>query len=187
MKLVAGLGNPGPAYEGNRHNVGWWVVDRLACDWGFGGFRAGGRALVSRGVVEGARVLLLKPTTYMNLSGAAIRPLVERECLDVSSDLLVVVDDAALPLGRVRFRAKGSAGSHNGLASVAAVLGTTEYPRLRLGVGVPPDGVRLRDWVLSDMGAEDEDEIVALLPSLTGAIALWVREGIEGAMNQFNR
>ena len=187
MKLVAGLGNPGPAYEGNRHNVGWWVVDRLAYDWGFGGFEVGARGLVSRGEVEGAGVLLVKPTTYMNLSGAALRPVVERERLDVSRDLLVVVDDAALPVGRVRFRAKGSAGGHNGLASVAALLGTTEYPRLRLGVGVPPEGYRLRDWVLSDMGAEDEDEIVALLPVLTGAIALWVRDGIEAAMNQFNR
>ena len=187
MKLVAGLGNPGSAYEGNRHNVGWWVVDRLAYDWRFGGFELHAHALVSRGEVEGANVLLLKPITYMNLSGAAIRPVVERKRLDVSRDLLVVVDDAALPVGRVRFRAGGSAGGHNGLASVASVLGTTEYPRLRLGVGVPPEGYRLKDWVLSDMAAEDEDEIVALLPALTGAIGLWIRDGIEAAMNQFNR
>lgn len=187
MKLVAGLGNPGPAYDANRHNVGWWVVDRLASDWRFGGFEAKGAALVSRGAVERVDVLLLKPTTYMNRSGAALRPFLDREGFDVSRDLLTVVDDAALEVGRVRFRARGSAGGHNGLASVEAALGTTEYPRLRLGVGQPPPGSRLRDWVLSDMDVEDEDAIVALLPSLTEAIGVWVREGIEAAMNRFNR
>lgn len=187
MKLVAGLGNPGPTYQGNRHNLGWWVVDRLAYDWGFGSFETDGRALVSRGEVDGAEVLLLKPTTYMNLSGAGILPLVVRERIEVTTDLLVVVDDAALPVGRVRFRARGRAGGHNGLASVASVLGTARYPRLRIGVGVPPEGCRLKEWVLSDMAAEDEDRIVTLLPVLTGAVALWVRQGTGAAMNEYNR
>ena len=184
---MAGLGNPGPMYQGNRHNLGWWVVDRLAYDWEFGSFGTDGHALVSRGAVDGVQVLLLKPTTYMNRSGAAILPLVVRERIDVATDLLVVVDDAALPLARVRFRAQGSAGGHNGLASVASVLGTPRYPRLRIGVGVPPEGCRLKDWVLSDMAAVDEDRIVTLLPELTGAIGLWVREGIGAAMNEYNR
>ena len=110
MKLVAGLGNPGPTYQGNRHNLGWWVVDRLAYDWGFGSFETDGRALVSRGEVDGAEVLLLKPTTYMNLSGAGILPLVVRERIEVTTDLLVVVDDAALPVRAGAFSWAGEGG-----------------------------------------------------------------------------
>ena len=187
MKLVAGLGNPGLEYDATRHNVGWWVLDRLAYEWGFGAFERAGAALVSRGVREEHEVMLVKPAAYMNRSGAALRPFIGQEGLDVSKDLLVVVDDAALEVGRVRFRAKGSAGGHNGLRSVESSLGSLEYPRLRLGVGRPPSGSALKEWVLSDISEEDEDVIVELLPHLTEAIGFWITEGTESAMNQFNR
>lgn len=187
MRLVAGLGNPGPEYDGNRHNVGWWVVDRLAYEWKFGAFEREGPTLVTRGVLGEWEVLLVKPTTYMNRSGEALRAWAGQEGHDLSSDLLVVVDDAALEVGRVRFRARGSAGGHNGLRSIESALGTSEYPRLRVGVGIPPPGRTLKEWVLSDMNEEDEDIIVGLLPELTKAIGAWVREGIEPTMNRFNR
>ena len=187
MKFVVGLGNPGPEYDATRHNVGWWVVDRLAYDWDFGPFRRDGKAWVSEGTVGDAEVRLVKPATYMNRSGLAMRTLRETESFDPARDLLVVVDDAALDVGRVRFRPEGGAGGHNGLKSISGSLQSNEYARLRIGVGRKPDGEDLSDWVLSPMPAEHEEEIVALLPELTEAVEVWVAEGTETAMNRFNR
>lgn len=184
---MLGLGNPGPRYDATRHNVGWWVVDRLAYDWGFGSFRQEGPALVSGGVVDGEEVLLAKPVTYMNRSGAALRPHLGREGFDVSRDLLVVVDDAALEVGRIRLRPRGGAGGHNGLASIRAVLGGEEFARLRIGVGRPPPGADLVDWVLSPMDEEDEERVLALLPEVSEGIRIWITDEIEPAMNHCNR
>lgn len=187
MKIVVGLGNPGPEYDATRHNVGWWVVDRLAHDWDFGPFVRRGPALQSEGSAAGCDVRLLKPTTYMNRSGVALRELVNLEGFDVARDLLVVVDDAALDVGQVRFRSKGSAGGHNGLRSVQGALQSDAYPRLRIGVGRKPEGADLADWVLSEMPEDDEGVIVELLPELTHAVELWIGEGTEAAMNRYNR
>jgi peptidyl-tRNA hydrolase, PTH1 family len=187
MKVVMGLGNPGPEYDGTRHNVGWWVADRLAYDWDFPAFRRDGRALVSEGSVADARVRLMKPTTYMNRSGLAVRALDDLAGFDPSLDLLVVVDDAALDAGRVRFRPEGGPGGHNGLKSVSGALQSNAYARLRIGVGRKPEGADLSDWVLSPMPEEDEDVVVALLPEMTRAVTTWVAEGVEAAMNRFNR
>ncbi|NNL31496.1 MAG: aminoacyl-tRNA hydrolase [Gemmatimonadetes bacterium] len=187
MKVVIGLGNPGPDYDATRHNVGWWAVDRLAYDWGFEPFVREGRALVSEGQFDGVGVRLVKPTTYMNRSGQALRPVREMEGFDPTEDLLVVVDDASLDVGRVRFRPEGGAGGHNGLKSIAGALRSEEYPRLRIGVGRKPEGHDLSDWVLSPMPGEDEDVVVGLLPELSEAVAVWITEGIEAAMNRFNR
>ncbi|MEJ2539769.1 MAG: aminoacyl-tRNA hydrolase [Gemmatimonadota bacterium] len=185
MKVIAGLGNPGARYDATRHNVGWWVVDRLAYDWSFGSFTRTDRALVTRGTVSGHPVRLVKPTTYMNRSGGALAGL-RQEDVDVARDLLVVVDDASLDVATVRFRPSGSAGGHNGLKSVEAVLGTREYPRLRIGVGRCPSGMDLADWVLSEMPREDEEAVTSLLPTLTGAVECWIDEGTEAAMSRFN-
>ncbi len=187
LKVIAGLGNPGPEYDDTRHNVGWWVLDRLAYDWDLGAFSKEGRALVSRGRVDEDRVRLIKPTTYMNRSGAAVAPFRNDEDFQVGSDLLVVVDDAALDVGKVRFRPSGSAGGHNGLKSIEAALGTKDYPRLRIGVGRCPAGVDLADWVLGPMPPEDEDVIVDLLPRLTEAVEVWMKDGTEAAMSRFNQ
>ncbi len=184
---MVGLGNPGPRYDATRHNVGWWVVDRLAHDWGFGYFESFDTHLAARGSVDGRTVELRKPTRYMNRSGLALVDLRDHENFDPTADLLVVVDDAALDVGRVRFRPGGGAGGHNGLRSVAEVLGTNHYPRLRLGVGRCPDDVDLADWVLAPMAPADEEQVAALLPDLTGAVELWLSEGTEAAMNRFNR
>jgi len=186
VKVVLGLGNPGPEYDATRHNVGWWVLDRLAYDWDFGPFVRDGKALVSEGDVGEIPVRLMKPTAYMNRSGLAMRPLRALEDFDVSTDLLVVVDDAALDVGRLRFRPEGGAGGHNGLKSVSGALQSNAYNRLRIGVGQKPEGEDLSDWVLSGMPEEDEDVVVGLLPELTEAIEAWLGEGVEAAMNRFN-
>ena len=187
MKVIVGLGNPGPEYDATRHNVGWWVLDRLAHDWTLGPFRRDGRALCVQGVVVGLPVELVKPLTYVNRSGQALRFLIGAEAFDPPRDLLVVVDDAALDVGRVRFRPRGSAGGHNGLKSISGALGSDEYPRLRIGVGQKPEAMDLADWVLSPMPEEDEDVVVGLLPGLTQAVEAWLTEGTEAAMNRFNR
>ena len=182
-----GLGNPGPRYDGTRHNVGWWVLDRVAFDHNFGPFERSGPLLETVGAVGGRTIALVKPSTYMNRSGLAVAALDTPESFEADRDLLVVADDANLDVGRVRLRARGGAGGHNGLRSVASALGTSEYARLRVGVGTVPPGADLSEWVLSAMTAEDEEVIVNLVPTLADAVVAWAEEGVESAMNRFNR
>jgi PTH1 family peptidyl-tRNA hydrolase len=188
VKVIVGLGNPGREYAGTRHNVGWWVVDHLADVWRFEGWKKNHEALVAGGTVRGVKVRLVKPQTFMNASGEALRHYARRPFWAASADLLVVVDEVALPVGRYRFRAKGSAGGHNGLKSVEQHLRTQEYGRLRIGVG-PADEVRkvgvLRDYVLDDFGKHEGAEIRALLPVFVEAVELWLTDGILSAMNRY--
>ena len=189
MKIVVGLGNPGPDYERTRHNVGWWVVDHLADVWRFEGWKKDGESRVVSGSVAGQRVRLVKPQTYMNLSGGALRPYLRREGFRAANDMLVVVDEVALPTGTFRIRARGSAGGHNGLKSVEGAVGSQEYARLRIGVG-PEDPRRrgdLADYVLGDFGKREEKIVRELMPSLTELVEAWVTEGAERAMNRFNK
>lgn len=186
-RVVVGLGNPGPRYDGTRHNVGWWVLDRFAFDRGFGPFERSGQRLETSGEVAGRTIVLVKPRTYMNRSGLALTALRKMDGFEVARDLLVVTDDANLDVGRVRFRPGGGTGGHKGLGSVTRVLGTGDYARLRIGVGVAPAGADLSDWVLAEMSEEDEDVVVGLLPELGEAVAVWAEEGVEAAMNRFNR
>src|SRR6185437_5630720 len=130
MKVIVGLGNPGAEYERTRHNVGWWVVGHLAEVWHFDGWRRDGEARVANGTVAGTKVRLIKPLTYMNLSGSVLKPYLRRPFWAAATDLMIVVDEVALPLGRYRFRAKGSPGGHNGLKSIEGVVKSPEYPRL---------------------------------------------------------
>jgi PTH1 family peptidyl-tRNA hydrolase len=187
MKVIVGLGNPGKEYERTRHNVGWWVVDHLADVWRFDGWRKDGDARVSNGTVGSAKVRLVKPQTYMNLSGGALRPYVRRPFWSAATDLIIVVDEVALPLGTYRFRAKGSAGGHNGLKSIEAAVGSQEYPRLRVGIG-PEDQSRrgnLSDYVLDTVGKREESAIRELFPALTEALELWIKSGIVQVMNKY--
>jgi PTH1 family peptidyl-tRNA hydrolase len=190
MKLILGLGNPGRQYERTRHNVGWWVVDHLADVWRFGGWREEGRALAASGRVGDVPVRLVKPLTYMNLSGDVLIPYCRRPAWDPAAHLLVVVDDVALEVGRIRVRARGSAGGHNGLKSIERQLGTREYARVRIGIR-PADPERplgdLADFVLAPFGAADAEVVRALLPRIATIAETWVREGIETAMNRHNR
>ncbi len=187
MKVILGLGNPGPEYDATRHNVGWWVLDRLAYDWKLPTLSREGRALVTEGSVSGHDVRLVKPTTYMNRSGQALRAVHDIEDFDPTADLLVVVDDASMDVGRVRIRPSGSPGGHNGLKSISGALRSNDYARLRVGVGTKPDGWDLADWVLADFPPDDEETVVELLPELTEAVEVWMTEGSEAAMNRFNR
>jgi peptidyl-tRNA hydrolase, PTH1 family len=187
VKVIAGLGNPGARYDNTRHNVGWWVLDRICHDFDLGPFHPEGAALVASGDVDGEAVILVKPTAYMNRSGPALLPFLESAECDPEEDLLVIVDDAALDVGRVRFRGSGSAGGHNGLVSVAAALNTHRYTRLRVGVGRPPAGADMVDWVLSPMSAADEERVLEILPDLSEAVGRWVSEGVESVMNRYNR
>lgn len=187
MKVVCGLGNPGPQYEATRHNIGWWVLGQARAEWGFPAFRRAGAAGVSEGVIGAVPVRLMLPLTYMNRSGSALAPLVQQPDFDLGNDLLVVVDDVALDVGRVRFRSGGSSGGHNGLKSVEAVLGTRDYARMRIGVGAPPPAEDLADWVLSEFGPDDERVVLDMLPGLAGAVRTWIEEGTDEAARQCNR
>ena len=190
MKLIVGLGNPGKEYVDTRHNVGWWVIDHLADVWRFEGWRKDQNALTSDGRVAGQRLRLVKPQTYMNLSGGVLKPYLRRETWDPATDLLIVVDEVALPVGRYRLRARGSAGGHNGLKSIEGALGSQEYARLRIGVGPPADRRRegdLADYVLDRMGKSEKKVVEALLPDLVALSETWIQDGVEAAMNRFNR
>ena len=188
--MIAGLGNPGQEYELTRHNVGWMVLDHLADVWHFDGWRRDGESLVAAGRAVGCAVRLVKPQTFMNLSGSALRPYLRRPLFDAAQDLLVIVDDAALPFGRLRLRADGSAGGHNGLKSIETVLSSRTYARARVGVA-PADprrrGPDLADFVLSPFAKEERVELMAQLPRFTNAVETWLTEGIDRAMNLYNR
>ena len=190
MKVILGLGNPGREYEATRHNVGWWVLDHLADVWRFDRWRKDGEALTASGTVLGHRTRLVKPLTYMNLSGAVLKPYLRREGWSATSDLLVVVDEVALPLGKLRLRARGSAGGHNGLKSVQGAVGGQEYARMRIGIAPAPDERRrvgdLADYVLAPFGKIERQEILEAMPTYEKAVETWVKEGIEAAMNRFN-
>lgn len=190
MKVIVGLGNPGAEYERTRHNVGWWALDHLAGVWRLDGWKKDAQALVASGTVRGTRVRLVKPLTYMNLSGAVLKPYLRRPAWTPAADLLVLSDDVAIPVGTFRLRAKGSAGGHNGLKSIEATLGSPEYARLRIGIR-PEDERRLRgdlaDFVLDDFGRRDTVLVEDLLPTIGEAVECWLADGIETAMNRFNK
>jgi len=189
VKVILGLGNPGREYALTRHNVGWWVVDHLARAWDFGEWKHDGDALVASGLVGTVKTRLVKPQTFMNLSGAALRPYLRRPTWSPASDLLVVVDDVALALGRFRLRASGSSGGHTGLKSIEHALQSRDYPRRRIGIEPRAHrrmGGSLADFVLDTFGADERACILDRLPVLTDAIELTVRDGITAAMNAFN-
>lgn len=190
MKLIVGLGNPGREYERTRHNVGWWAVDHLADVWHLGSWREDGQALAVTGRLGPVHVRLLKPLTFMNLSGRVLVPYLRRPFWAAATDLLVIVDDVALPVGRIRLRATGSAGGHNGLKSIEHEVGSRDYARLRIGIR-PTDPERpigeLVDFVLGPFGAADRATILSRMPDVTAAVEMWLHDGIAAAMNAYNR
>ena len=186
MRLIVGLGNPGPEYELTPHNLGFLTVDRLADDAGIRVSRKEGNALVGPGKIEGQDVLLAKPLSYMNLSGGPIKVLLRKYEL-TPADLLVIYDDLDLPWGAIRLRQKGSAGSHKGMKSVVASLGGTEFARLRLGVhpGRPyGDGAK---YVLRPLGRDELKELDGVLDRAARVVRILLSEGAEKAMAAENR
>ena len=183
-----GLGNPGPEYDETRHNAGFRLADHLVARWRFGSFSRGERARQAEGTLDGRRVRVLKPQTYMNRSGAALTPLRELPGFDPAADLLVLVDDVALPVGKFRLRGAGSAGGHNGLKSIEGTLQRQDYARLRIGVGPTPAGLEdLADFVLGGFDPEEWRIVGELLDPMADAVECWLAEGIERAMGLFNR
>ena len=184
--MVVFLGNPGPKYDGTRHNAGFRVGDLLADRCGVKIQRLRNRALTAVARIGGQEVLLVKPQTYMNLSGEAVRPLADYYKLQ-ADHILVVSDETALPPGRIRLRAGGSAGGHNGLKSIIAHLGTDAFPRLRLGVGAPPHPeYDMVDWVLGSLHGEDEKLFAEAVVKAADAIECCVSQGIDKAMSLYN-
>jgi len=186
VKLIVGLGNPGKEYEATRHNVGFRVMDLLGRRWGIELLTEKFHAWFGSGRIGDERVVLLKPTTFMNLSGEAVRGL-RSPTWDPAEDLLVLVDEAALPIGRFRLRGAGSSGGHNGLRSIEAHLGRQDYARLRIDVGPRPPEWDLADFVLGRFRAEEQEALADLLDEMCDAVACWAADGIERAMNRFNR
>jgi peptidyl-tRNA hydrolase, PTH1 family len=184
VKVVFGLGNPGRQYEATRHNVGWMVLDRIASRAGWSGrARERDAAASARGRVGDLDLLLVKPLTYMNESGLAVRKVLARERAKME-DVLVVADDFALPFGRLRVRASGTAGGHNGLRSIIAEMGTQDFARLRVGIGEPRRDAT--DHVLSRFAREEERLLAGLLDAAADAVETWAREGAAAAANRWN-
>ena len=185
MKLIVGLGNPGAEYERTRHNVGWMVVDAFARKFRIEVTRHEKSAHTGTGRVAGGSVMIAKPLTYMNLSGDAVKLLVNAY-LESSDDLIVVYDDIDLPLGKLRIRPSGSSGTHNGMRSIVQTLGTERFPRLRVGIGAS-DGGRLRDYVLDEFAADEQSVVDRAIERAVNALVLFARGDLKRAMNEFNR
>ena len=186
MKIVAGLGNPGERYRGTRHNVGFAVIDGLARRHGLGFEAAQAEGLQAKWRVAGDVVLLVKPLTFMNVSGEAVAAMCRYYRIE-APDVLIVCDDVNLPLGRLRARASGSEGGHNGLRSIAEHLGTTEYARLRIGVGRGDARRDLADHVLARFEPDEQTVIDEAVGRSMDAVEMFVATGIGPVMNAFNR
>lgn len=185
IKLVVGLGNPGSQYAGTRHNIGWLVLDKVAkrLNVDFAKARAGSALGETR--VNDSGLVLMKPLTYMNLSGEPLSRFLKNRPIPPVS-ILMICDDIHLPLGKIRLRSGGSDGGHNGLKSISQHLHTKDYPRLRFGVGSPPLGVDQIDYVLGKLSGDETSAIADSLDRAADAVLAWVESGIEQAMNQYN-
>ena len=186
MRLIVGLGNPGPEYEWTPHNLGFLAIDELARRAGIRVTRPEAKSYIGRGELAGQEVILAKPQTMMNLSGVAVRMLLEKYESD-PSQLIVISDELALPWGMLRIRERGSAGGHNGLKSVIDAVGTDEFIRVRLGVGPEKVWGDLADYVLCPMGRAEREVATQLAEDASKAVEAILRDGVSTAMSQFNR
>ena len=185
--VIAGLGNPGTKYEGSRHNVGFAVIDALVDRYRLYDAERFGKCLMARGRIEGKKVILMKPMTYMNLSGEAIRQVADFYKIDVEDHLLVISDDIDLETGRLRIRKKGSAGGHNGLKNIISHLGTDAFTRIRVGVGAKPHpDYDLADFVLGHFTAEERKIMEEAENKAADAAVCFLTDGPDLAMNRFN-
>ena len=187
MFIIAGLGNPTLQYEGTRHNVGFDVIDILADKYNISVDAKKSRAYIGKGVIEGQKVLLVKPQTYMNLSGESIRGLVDYYKIDTEQELLVIYDDISLAPGQIRIRKKGSAGGHNGIKNIIANLGTDVFMRIKVGVGEKPKKYDLADYVLSRFSKAEKELMEEGYDKAVAAARKILTGEIEAAMNEYNR
>lgn len=193
MKLIVGLGNPGPEYTFTPHNAGFLALDRIAEQSGAVVANRRSRALTGKAVIRGVECLLAKPETFMNLSGLAVAALVQEFELEAAKDLIVLYDELAFPLGELRLRPNGSSNGHNGVKSITAALGTEDWIRVRIGVGKPtlPDGREIKaggkDYLLTPMRKTELEVLDEVLDRAAKAVEIVVSRGIAAAMNEFNR
>ena len=187
MFIIAGLGNPDKQYERTRHNVGFDVLDRLADRYDISVDVRKHRAFIGKGIIEGEKVILARPQTYMNLSGESIKSLVDYYKIDAEHELLVIYDDINLGVGQLRIREKGSAGGHNGIKNIIACLGTQVFPRIRVGVGEKPPGYDLADYVLGHFTRAEREQMDEGYDNAVQAAGLILSGRIGDAMNEYNR
>lgn len=186
MYIIAGLGNPEKKYFGTRHNIGFETIDKICDKYNIELNDGKFNAAYGKGIIEGEKVILVKPLTYMNLSGQAIRPLADYFKVDTTTNLIVISDDTDLDVGRIRVRDKGSAGGHNGLKNIIQQLGHQDFTRIRVGVGKKPAGGDMVNWVLGHFEAEDKVVIEKSKEMAAEAIVTIMNDGPEAAMNEFN-
>ena len=186
MFVIVGLGNPEKKYEGTRHNIGFAVIDALADKYNISIMDKKHKALCGTGVIEGVKVMLVKPLTYMNLSGDSVADVMNFYKLDPEEDMLVVYDDISLAPGNIRVRKKGSAGGHNGIKSIIARCGTQNFMRVKVGVGEKPEGWDLADHVLGHFSDEDSRQVREAVDDAIGAIVMMSRGDVDQAMNNYN-
>ena len=187
MIIIAGLGNPGREYENTRHNAGFMAIDTLAARYGIDVSEKKHKALIGKGVIEGKKVILAKPQTFMNNSGESLRELYDYYKPDAESEIIVLYDDITLDVGGIRVRKKGSAGGHNGMKSIIAHLGTEDFMRVRIGIGEKPPKMDLADWVLGHFHTEDKENLTEALKAALDAAVMLLNGEADEAMNRYNR
>lgn len=187
MFIIAGLGNPGKEYENTRHNIGYEVIDALADKYNINVLELKYKAMIGKGFIAGQKVILVKPLTYMNLSGESIRPIVDYYKAEAEKDLIVVSDDISLEPGQLRIRKKGSAGGHNGLKNIIRMLGHENFQRIKMGVGEKPKNYDLADWVLGHFNKDEKAAVDEAVNKAVNAVEIMLTDGADAAMNEFNR
>lgn len=185
MYIIAGLGNPESKYDKTRHNIGFRLIDELAARNGITFSDRKHNGLVGKGIISGEKVILLKPLTYMNLSGECVGPAADYYKVE-PENVIILFDDISLDVGRIRIRKKGSAGGHNGIKSIIAHLGSENFPRLKFGVGDKPKEMDLADYVLGRFSSQDEVTVSEGIKRACEAVECMIGEGCDAAMNKYN-
>lgn len=187
MFIIVGLGNPGKDYTNTRHNIGFDVIDALADMAGISVMEKKHKAIIGKGVIDGQKVILAKPQTYMNLSGESVREIIDYYKVDEEQELIVISDDISLDVGNIRVRKKGSAGGHNGLKNIIAHLGHDTFMRVKMGVGEKPKGYDLADYVLGHFTSDERKVMNEAAKTATEAIRMMMAGDVDKAMNEFNK
>ena len=187
MYIIVGLGNPGKDYQNTRHNIGFDVIDTLADMAGISVIEKKHKAIIGKGVIDGQKVILVKPQTYMNLSGESVREVIDYYKVDEEEELIVISDDISLDVGMLRVRKKGSAGGHNGLKNIIQHLGHDTFMRIKMGVGEKPKGYDLADYVLGHFTQDERKTMDEASKSATEAIRMMMAGEVDKAMNMFNK
>ena len=187
MFVIVGLGNPTAEYAGTRHNVGFDVIDTIAEKYNISVTERKHRAFCGKGIIAGQKVILVKPQTYMNLSGESVRSVLDFYKVDVETELLVIFDDVSLDVGQLRIRKKGSAGGHNGIKNIIQHVGTNVFQRIKVGVGEKPKGYDLADYVLGHFSKAEKEEMEEGYKKAVSAVEFMVQGEVDAAMNEYNK